>query len=258
MDTCSYFIKDKALFGSYPSEIAVKELEDNGVRYFVNLTHDDEDKIKQYHTNYQSITYKIKDRSVPTDLLSFSHFIIQIGNIIKHLNNEKVYIHCKGGHGRSGLVVACLICYIFKLSAYESLNYTSKCHNNRSVMREKWRKIGAPQTYLQKRFVHQLFRPINFARMHKGMFSIYSSDAKFSINKGLSFLESIHEGMERNLNLKTLYENKINQNDDLKNFLHHTYLRPIVSYDNNNDISKQICDILTDLRQNLYFYPTTK
>ena len=125
-------------------------------------------------------------------------------------------------------------------------------------MREKWRKIGAPQTYLQKRFVHQLFRPINFARMHKGMFSIYSSDAKFSINKGLSFLESIHEGMERNLNLKNLYENKINQNDDLKNFLYHTYLRPIVSYDNNHDISKQICDILTELRQNLYFYPTTK
>ena len=80
MDTCSYFIKDKALFGSYPSEIAVKELEDNGVRYFVNLTHEDEDKIKQYQTNYQIITYTIKDRSIPHDLES--RFYFSTGQII--------------------------------------------------------------------------------------------------------------------------------------------------------------------------------
>ena len=85
MDTCSYFIKDKALFGSYPSEIAVRELEENGVRYFVNLTYEDEDKIKKYDTNYQIINYKIKDRSVPTDLLSFTKFIIKLSDIIKNL-----------------------------------------------------------------------------------------------------------------------------------------------------------------------------
>ena len=254
MDTCSYFIKDKALFGSFPSEIAVKELEDNGVRYFVNLTHDDEDKIKQYQTNYQTITYTIKDRSIPTNLESFTQFIIHIGSIIRNLDKEKVYIHCKGGHGRSGLVVACLICYIFKLSAYEALNYTSKCHNNRSVMRDKWRKIGSPQTYLQKRFVHQLFRPINFARMYKGVFSLYSSELKFSTDKGVSFFESIHEGVkENNLPLKLLYEQKIVQHEDLREFLYHTYLKPIVSYDNNNDISREICEILCDIRHRMYF-----
>ena len=231
MDTCSYFIKDKALFGSYPSDTSVKELEDHGVRFFVNLTYDDEDKIKTYHTDYQIITHSIKDRSVPHDLLSFTTFIIHLSDIIKQLKiNEKVYIHCKGGHGRSGLVVACLICYIFKLSPYEALNYTSKCHNNRSVMREKWRKIGAPQTHLQKKFVHQLFRPINYARMFRGNFVI-------------------HAGEE--VDIKLFFEKKMESQTEMKDFLLHTYMKPIVSYDNHK-MSKQICDILLEIRQSLY------
>ena len=247
MDTCSYFIKDKALFGSYPSEKAVTELEQNGVKYYVNLTYDDEDKITQYHTNYQTISYKIKDRSIPDDLKSFTLFIIQVSHIIKDLKlNEKIYIHCKGGHGRAGLVVACLICYLFKLSAYESLNYTSKCHNNRPVMRDKWRKIGSPQTYIQKKFVYQLFRPINYTRMFKGAFSVNSSDTKFTIH-GMTY-DSIYDGMKIKIDLKLLYESKIDQNEDLQEFLQHTYLKPIVSYDSNNIISKEICEYLTELR----------
>ena len=38
MNYCSYFIKDKALFGSYPTQQSVEELEQEGVRYFVDLT----------------------------------------------------------------------------------------------------------------------------------------------------------------------------------------------------------------------------
>lgn len=234
MDTCSYFIKGKALFGSYPSEKSVRELEENGVRYFVNLTYGDEDKIKEYHTQYELIHYRIKDRSVPDDLLTFSKFIIHLSEIIKSLSpSEKIYIHCKGGHGRSGLVVACLVCYIFDISPFDSLNYTSKCHSNRSVMREKWRKIGAPQTYLQKRFVHQMFRPVNYSRMCKGAFSYHTL--------------SYPPGFEPNFN--EYYTLKLSD-DHLKDFLLHTYLKPIVSYDNTK-ISTTICAVLCDLRLKL-------
>ena len=33
------------------------------------------------------------------------------------VNNEKIYIHCKGGHGRAGLVVSCILCYTCRLSS---------------------------------------------------------------------------------------------------------------------------------------------
>ena len=159
MDRASYFIKDKALFGSYPNNESVLELEKNlNVKYFVNLTSSDEKKITPYYTNNIYISYPIPDRHVPTDWKSYATFIIRLSDIIFNLkNDEKIYIHCKGGHGRSGVVVASLLCYVFKLSPEDAISHTSLCHNQRKEMKEKWRLIGSPQTYKQKKFIYCFF-----------------------------------------------------------------------------------------------------
>ena len=150
MDTSYYFIKDKALFGSFPTKQSVIELEQKGVRYFIDLTTPEEKitKIQSYVTNYKYINYPILDRSIPTNWQTFAKFIISACRIIKYLKiNEKVYIGCRGGHGRSGVVTASILCHMFGLAPEESLEYTTKCHSNRKVLKDKWRKIGSPQTY---------------------------------------------------------------------------------------------------------------
>ena len=136
--------------------------------------------------------------------------------------------------------------FLFNYSAYESLKYTTKCHSNRLVMRDKWRRIGAPQTYVQKKFVHQLFRPINYTRMCKGLFSINSTDFKYTV--GDTIFNSIYEGLSKNIPVNVLYRSKFEQNADMREFLLHTYLKPIVSYDSNNKLSNEICEYLTSLR----------
>ena len=50
MDKCSYFLKDKAIFGSYPTQENVYDLEKKGVKYFINLTYTDEKLIIEYNT----------------------------------------------------------------------------------------------------------------------------------------------------------------------------------------------------------------
>ena len=161
MNKSSYFIENKARFGSYPAQESVKELEENGVRHFVNLTFPDENKITPYNTEYNKINFPIIDASIPTDWLQFSIFLAKIINIIYSLKKgELIYIHCKGGHGRAGLVVACLFCYIFGMTPHDALIRTSICHNNREVMRDRWREIGSPQTHNQKQFVYKFFRPV--------------------------------------------------------------------------------------------------
>ena len=168
MDRSSYFIKDKALFGSFPTQDSVNELENEGVRYFINLTFNDESKITPYTTKYTAISYPIIDRYVPTDWQSYAKFIIKVSYIIRNLKMEdRVYIHCKAGHGRSGVVVASLLCYMFRLSPVESLEQTTKFHSIRSVMRDKWRKLGSPQTYRQKSFIHKFFNILYFCRANR-------------------------------------------------------------------------------------------
>jgi protein-tyrosine phosphatase len=154
MENASFFIENKALFGSFPTQTQIRKLEDIGVRYFVNLTHPDESKITNYTTNYNYISYPIIDRSIPEDNLDFSRFIYTLCNLISVLKEgEKIYIHCKGGHGRSGLVVACITTKFFNISPDTALKHTTKCHSKRQIMRDSWRRIGSPQTPQQKEFV---------------------------------------------------------------------------------------------------------
>ncbi len=184
MERSSYFIKNRALFGSFPKQKAVEELEMVGVRYFVNLTHSHERKLTPYTTKYNYISFPITDHHVPDDRQAFASFIILLSDIIYELKkDELIYIHCKGGHGRSGIVVACLLCHIFEMSSIDSLEHTTMYHSNRKTMREKWRKIGSPQTHKQKNFVHNLCKTINFYRAYKvGRTAGFSNFSAFPVN----------------------------------------------------------------------------
>ena len=168
MDYCSYFIKDKALFGSYPSPKNVKELESNDVRYFIDLTCEDEMINERYSTVYEHINYPIVDRKVPIDIVSFTLFLRRVIKIIKTLQeDEKVYVHCRGGHGRAGLVVACLLCAYEEYSGEQALMMTNEFHSKRKIMNEKWREKGSPQTRQQKNFVLKFFEPLLYYKAFK-------------------------------------------------------------------------------------------
>lgn len=163
MDTCSYFIENKALFGSMPNNETIKDLEKIGVKYFIDLTYPKEKQLSVYQTHHDILKYPIADRKHPNDCVSFSSFVYRIFFIIKNLKDgHKVYIHCKGGHGRSGIVVASILCLYLKIPPEVALDLTKFYHQQRLSMRDKWRKIGSPQTFAQKTFVKNLFEPFYF------------------------------------------------------------------------------------------------
>lgn len=156
MERCSYFVRDKALFGGFPNQETVRKLENEGVRVFVDLTTEDERcETTPYTTPYTYIKYPIKDRKIPNNRETFTVLVKQVTEFIQ--NGQKVYIHCKGGHGRSGILVACVLCYMYKLSPDEALYMTNFYHSLRPGMSNKSRKLGSPPRKEQKNFVREFF-----------------------------------------------------------------------------------------------------
>lgn len=193
MDKSSYFVDNLALFGSSPPQEFVDYLEEElGIRYFVDLTHDNERNIDAYTTKYNKIRYPIKDQRIPTNQLEFCKLILRLCDILKA--GGKMYVHCKGGHGRSGVVVAAVLGVYHDVGAEEALQMTYKFHQNRKVMRDRWRMIGSPQTYTQKEFIRQLFYPIYYNTYGNVEYKYLSTFSKHSVllggfgNEDLSFL----------------------------------------------------------------------
>ena len=167
MKQYSYFVKGRAIFGGYPNPEHIPKFLKLGVKYFVNLTVDGEKGTLNYDAE-NKIDYPIIDNQIPQNWNTFSIFLYKIYNIIISLkNDEKILIHCRGGHGRAGVVVSCLLCLIHKISPVEALKMTNEYYGQRKELKEKWRELGCPNSQKQKKFVLKFFEPIYFYKSYK-------------------------------------------------------------------------------------------
>lgn len=158
MNQASFFIEKKALFGGYPNHYQILELQNEGVTWFIDLTHSNEKNIKVYSDLVDNwINFPIKDGSIPSDKKKFTIFLILIQMVLESLKpGEKLYLHCRGGHGRSSLVIACFLGHTFGLSAIESLALARQLHSTRPNLKSKW-LTRWPLNQKQRNFVENFF-----------------------------------------------------------------------------------------------------
>lgn len=165
---------NNSMFGGFPTQDRVNQLISLGITHFVDLTFPTEVQTKYIlPTTCSYINFPILDRSIPYPIDDFTSVVLLVTNTIQNGNN--VYIHCKGGHGRSGVLVAILLTLLKTNNPIEALLLTNESHNKRIEMREKWRKIGSPQTFQQKKFVTKFFSKLYFFKSYK-----YGSTCGFS------------------------------------------------------------------------------
>ena len=138
------------LFGKYPSQLEVDYLESIGITTFVDVT---EEPLDPYAVSQSSrvIKYPIKDRCPPSPLTSFNKLIARLVDEVEN-KSAVLYIHCRGGHGRSALVAACLWMALTKCTPLDALTKVKAAHQQRQIMDDRWR-MGAPQTKTQLDFV---------------------------------------------------------------------------------------------------------
>ena len=164
LDRSYKIIEPHVYVGSAPyNKQHVDDLVKDNFEVFVNLTIQQEKfpdgTIVYDYSNYNNITkyhYPIIDKRVPDNLADFYQFLKPVANDI--LTGKKTYIHCRGGHGRSGLTAAILLILCVNFNADQALDLVYRAHQTRTNMNTKMRKLGAPQTVKQKQFVRDFYK----------------------------------------------------------------------------------------------------
>lgn len=162
-DFCSQLKTDsRILFGGFPAVSEMAVLQENGVKYIIDLTTVFEKKrLPVYHPKDFDMTYiafPIHDNSIPHDLESFNEFIVWLSYLIDSLKDRRIYIHCKGGHGRSGLVIASILCFHYNKTPHDAITETTDVHAARFRLSPKWKTRPCPSNPIQCHFIHTIFQ----------------------------------------------------------------------------------------------------
>ena len=144
--------KFQCCFGSYPTTALINELRSRNVNIVVNLT----SKPNTYYDvkDARLLHYHIQDFNAPRSIRQFIKFL----NLLNTQNrNNYIFFHCRGGHGRSGLMAASWLCWKYHLPPSLSLRYVRQAHNRRHGLKEYRMKRGCPDQSCQKQFVKTVF-----------------------------------------------------------------------------------------------------
>lgn len=156
----------RMLFGGYPTRDGMVQLQNMNVKYIVDLTTPiEKNKLGYYYAKDYGMTYisfPIRDNFVPYDMDSFNEFIVSLMFIVNNMkDNEYIYIHCKGGHGRSGMIVCCLLCLMYGKTPSQSIHEVTHGHRQRPLLSSKWKMRLCPSNEIQRVFVDRIFRSHN-------------------------------------------------------------------------------------------------
>jgi len=158
-DASNWVLLGRVIAGSYPGDLKpekandkVKAILTSGITTFVCLQ--TETELKRFHpyknlveeqkkllgntTNIEFVNFQIPDTSVASDK-AVKPFI---ESLIKRLvNNEILYIHCWGGHGRTGTIIALLLGRLYPITPDQALYLTNAFHDMRVTQ-----NASSPQT----------------------------------------------------------------------------------------------------------------
>lgn len=164
----NWVVRNKLIVGAYPYNIKkeksyIRRLRKVGVNIYISLQSEDElAELESYlpdlNEDEKYYNFPMVDRKTSPDEETIS-FLNKVLKLIKK-ENTCLYIHCLGGHGRTGVFVALILSHLYKLDLDKSLSYTQRLHNERypdedldTILSQKINKHNAkyfsPQTRTQ-------------------------------------------------------------------------------------------------------------
>jgi hypothetical protein len=150
-----------------------------------------------------------------------------------------VYIHCRGGHGRSCLVITCLLYLLHdEFITRDAIEHTIRIHNTRSDLSARWKTIKSPFSKTQYIFLYKFLNPICILKSYNtGYQAGFSGSSSFTIeNKYGSFsnidsafqiIKSSEEVISNEELMLSLTQDKFSQHPELQENLIATGIKKI-------------------------------
>ena len=165
----SEVIPKKVYFGPVPNAQQVALLQSENFKYIVNVMSFNEKQKYVYpippSSVMQVLYFPIPDQRVPFHVHHFLRWIEYLGKVLVHMKpDEKMYIHCRGGHGRSGLVAGCLFYWYSRIyqcsyiTGEECINHMTIAHCRRQGLNPKYLGQKCPVAKCQQQFIKSLER----------------------------------------------------------------------------------------------------
>lgn len=160
------------IFVSLQEEISVLgELDENfrpffpgyTIHYKYRLNHDAE----WYH-------YPIKDCSIPYSMENFIYFIDELKYQLSR--GKKLYIHCAGGHGRTGIVGVCLLSLLENMSIESAIKKYNAVHSSRMLDRRQ-KSLPVTLNKTQIEFCHKFMQKYFSVDPEKGNLYKYKNNS---------------------------------------------------------------------------------
>lgn len=147
------FAGEHLLFDIYKSSIKgnIPTLLRFGITVFLDLTQSYE--VPEYASflpsNVQRISFPIRNCDVPSSVESVMDLFRRLEQLTHEQPQAKLYIHCHGGVGRTGTIVACYYIYFEHLPFEEALDKMRRQYTQSP--RSKF--MNAPETKRQIEFI---------------------------------------------------------------------------------------------------------
>ena len=162
----SFYVGENIFAGEYPGAIdeavakaKIWQMTQFGVHHYIDLT--EEGELCPYAHLLPSDTsytrFPIRDVSVPNSIEEVKNLIEHI-NELSARNDGYVYIHCWGGVGRTGTIVAC---YLAQHMEYPTLEKVLSQLRTRFTEMPKSAYRRTPETSEQDQFVQKYIQSIS-------------------------------------------------------------------------------------------------
>jgi protein-tyrosine phosphatase len=273
----SCLIKDKLYFGPFPNQHMIDSLLKENFDVIVNLTMDDEnifaddfndsndsdndnsDKKEEQTQTYKVpknkyISYQIKDNDIPKCPLSYCSFITKLKEL--YIRDKKIYIHCRGGHGRSGMVSVSILLSIFQeKNIKDTIEFVNQSHINRIILREKWKTKKTPFNYTQHLFLLKIHKNVYISNINKYYNWLIFNDTIYIENQKYDTLYEFYNNSLLDHDIKTehiknYFKSKIKSNKDIEYKFYLTYLKNLIITDcDNKNFCKDYSNILYQIRE---------